>query len=121
MAALFDPVNRTGKRGVKLGLAFHAATMFTILTISIGMGLNLQSISHIDNREFPGNDQLPSGPLGYKLLIYSKAISVIPNFAFLLNQWLADGLLVSSVLISVDRVSNMNHYPSSIVATLSTP
>ena len=85
------------------------------------MGLNLQSISHIDNREFPGDKLFRPGPLGYKESIYSNAISVIPNLAFLLNQWLADGLLVSSILISVGRVANVNHYSSSIVVTLSTP
>ena len=95
MGALFDPVNRTRGRGIQWGLVIHTTIMFAFVTISTGMGLNLQSISHVDNREFPGDGPLPPGPLGYKQLIYSNAVSVVPNLAFTLNQWLADGLLVS--------------------------
>ena len=70
--------------------------MFLLVTVSTGMGLNVQSISHIDNREFPGNDQFPPGPLGYKELIFTKATCLFPNLIGLqLNQWLADSLLVS--------------------------
>jgi hypothetical protein len=85
------------KGGTKWGLVAHAVAMFTFVTIYTGMTLNIQSISFIDNRNFPGADGvLPPGPVGYQFLIYSKAISIVPNVAFLLNNWLADGLLVSS-------------------------
>ena len=60
------------------------------------MNDDIQSISFIDNREFPGvGDTIPPGPLGYQLFIYSKPITIVPNLMFLLNNWLADGLLVS--------------------------
>lgn len=84
------------------------------------MNLNLQSISYIDNRGFPGGGLLSPGPLGYQFLIYSKATSVVPNIMFLLNNWLADGLLASSVSNSVVQAFNGGR-SSSIAATLSMP
>ena len=59
------------------------------------MNLNTKSICYIDNREFPGTSALPSGPFGYGIIVYSKAINLVPNVMFLLNNWLADGVLVS--------------------------
>ena len=97
MGAFFDPIDRAGRRGAKWGYVLHTATMFSLVTISVAMGLNLQSISHVDNREFSADGQFPPGPLGYKEFIYTKAISLVPNSIFQLNQWLADGLLVSFV------------------------
>jgi hypothetical protein len=96
MGALFNPTNRNGE-GVRWGLVAYTAIMFSFVTIFTAMNLDIQSISYIDNREFPGNDELPPGPLGYETLIYSKAISVVPNLMFLMNNWLADGLLVGSL------------------------
>ena len=97
MSALFDPVNRT-KGGAKWPLVAHTAVMFSFVTVYIATSLDLQSISYIDNREFPGIDGIvPPGPLGYQLSIYYKAIDLVPNLMVLLNNWLADGLLVSSV------------------------
>jgi len=62
------------------------------------MNLNVQSDSFIDNREFPGvPDVLPAGPIGYQYFIYSRPLTIIPNLMFLLNNWLADGLLVGSI------------------------
>ena len=92
--------------------------MFLLATVSTAMTLDIQSISHIDNRVFPADGALPPGPLGYKLFLYPKAISLVPNFTFELNQWLADGLLVSFVLNSAVQVSNVGHCSSSTVATL---
>ena len=105
MGALLDPLNRR-REGIRWGLVVHTTAMFSFVTIATAMGLNLQSISRIDNREFPGADDgtLPPGPFGYKFLIYSKAISIIPNFTFQLNQWLVDGLLVSHAPKSVTHV-----------------
>jgi uncharacterized membrane protein YgcG len=93
MGALFNPTHRNGE-GVRWGLVAYTAVMFSFVTIFTAMNLDIQSISYIDNREFPGNDELPPGPLGYETLIYSKAISVVPNLMFLMNNWLADGLLL---------------------------
>ena len=97
MAALLDPVNRR-REGIKWGLVTYTVVMFSFVTVFTAMNLNVQSISFIDNREFPGVEGvLPPGPLGYQFFIYSRALSVIPNVMFLLNNWLADGLLVGSL------------------------
>ena len=97
MGALINPVNRRGQ-GIKWGLVSYTVVMFVFVTIYTTMNLNIQSISYIDNREFPGIEGvLPPGPFGYQWFIYSKALCVISNAMFLLNNWLADGLLVGSL------------------------
>ena len=120
MIALLNPVNRA-RWGIKWGLAIHTAVMFTIVTISIGMGLNLQSMAYINDREFPGNEELPPGPTGYKMLIYAKAISLAPNITFYMNQWLADGLLVTCTLNSKVQTPLTWAISGSIVVTLFIP
>jgi len=73
----------------------YTAVMFVVVTIFTAINLHIQSISFIDNREFPGVDGVaPPGPLGYQLYIYSQPITIVPNSMFLLNNWLADGLLL---------------------------
>ena len=63
------------------------------------MVLHVQSICYIDNREFPGiEDMVASGPIGYQALTHHEAITITPNVMFFLNSWLADGLLVSSLI-----------------------
>ena len=94
ITALFDPANRR-REGTRWGLIIYTVLMFSFATIRTLMGLNLMSISFIDNREFPGvGDQLPPGPIGYTLSLCPKASSIVPGLAFLFNNWLANGLLV---------------------------
>lgn len=91
MNALLDPMKGT----IKWGLAAHTMAMFALVTVATAITLHIQAISYIDGREFPGTpDSPPPGPLGYQGHIYSDAISVVSNVAFLLNNWLADGLLL---------------------------
>ena len=85
------------RKGVRWVLLAYATVSFSFVTIFTAINLHIQSISYIDNREFPGGEVQPPGPLGYQLLIYSKPISIVANLMFLLCNWLADGLLVSSV------------------------
>ena len=97
MVALLNPAHRRGE-GIKWGLVCYTAAMFSFVTVYTAMNDNIQSDSYIDNREFPGVDGvLPPGPLGYQALVYSKPLIIIPNLMFLLNNWMADGLLVSSL------------------------
>lgn len=104
MESLLDSVNRT-RRGIKWWLVVHTVAMFSIVTIYTAVTLNIQSVSYVDNREFPGIDGvLPPGPLGYQYLTRSKAIGVVPIVMFLLNNWMADGLLVSSMFHSIRHV-----------------
>ena len=98
MTALFDPGHRRPGEHIKWGLVSYTAVMFSVVTILIAVDLDLKSNFYIDNREYPGaGSVIPPGPHGYQLLVSRKASSVIPNVMFLLNSWLADGLLVSSL------------------------
>jgi hypothetical protein len=98
MGALLNPIDRT-RGGIKWGILFHTAAMFSVLTLNAAISLDIYSISYIDNRDFTAaNHKFPPGPYGYQWLIYSKAISIIPNVMLFLNTCLADGFLVSCVL-----------------------
>ena len=116
--ALLSPVYRRGG-GIKWGLVCYTAAMFSLATVHTAMNLHLQSISYIDNREFPAVGEADPGPIGYFESLYSDAINVIANVAFCLSNWLTDGLLVSPCLTmrSVAQASNPSSSPSSIVAT----
>ena len=95
LSALLSRVHRR-REGTKWGLVAYTMVMFAFVTVFTAMNLNVQSDSYIDNREYPGDgDTLPPGPIGYQALIYSDALTIIPNLMFLLNNWMADGLLVS--------------------------
>ena len=124
MAALFDPFYRKGEP-VKWGLVSYTVAMFSAATIFTGMNLEILSISYIDNRKYPGATEgipMPPGPYGYQIFIAPEAINVIPNVVFNLSDWLADGLLVSSLFDPVFIHPDAQlHPPSSIPVTLSTP
>ena len=97
MTALLDPTYRRGER-IKWGLMSYTVVMFSLATVLTAMNLDIESIAHIDNRNF-SRVEAYTGPYGYLLSIYPKAINVAPNAAFLLNNWLADGFLVSSCFV----------------------
>jgi hypothetical protein len=95
MSALFKPANQA-RRGVKWGLAVHSTAMFVFVTILTAANLYSQSISSIDNREFPGSDDgSPPGPFGYQFYTSYYLINLRPGIAFVINGALADGLLAS--------------------------
>ena len=73
--------------------------MFSVATVQTAMYPNRPSVSYIDDREFPGSGSrwFPPGPIGYLSFISSEALAIVPNVMFALNNWLADGLLVSSL------------------------
>ena len=98
MAALFDPFYRKGEP-VKWGLVSYTVVMFSVATIFTGMNFEITSASYINNRAFPGVEgaPIPPGPYGYQLLIAPEAINIVPNVMFNLSDWLAEGLLVSSL------------------------
>jgi len=98
MAALLNPVHRRGE-GIKWRLVSHTVAMFSFVTVYTAMNLHIQSMSFIDKRE--GLETMPStlgsGPLLYQSNIHGAALGIIPYVMFNLNNWLADGLLVSSL------------------------
>lgn len=121
MGALLGPANRTSKV-TKWGLVAHTVAMFSFVTISTAASLQIQSISYIDNREFPGfGGGFYRGPFGYQSLIVFTALSDITTIMFFLNDALAHGLLVSSVQMPVAPVCDEGRSYSSIVAALFTP
>ena len=83
----------------------HIGAMFMFVTVFTAINLNIISTSYIDNRKFP-DDPYP-GPLGYQVLTYSETSGIVSTVMFLLNNWLADGLLVKSVPTSVVQVSKV--------------
>ena len=94
MAGLLNPARRR-KEGIRWGLVSYTVATFSLATAYTAVNINGQSLSFIDNREFPGVEGvLPPGPLGYRWL-NSQVLSTVPDILFLLNNWLADGLLVS--------------------------
>ena len=103
VAALLNPINHK-REATKWGLISYTVGMFSCVTIVIATGQNITSLSFIDNRGFPGIEGVfPPGPLGYQLMICSKAPRIAPNLTTLLSYWLADGLLVSRLF---DPASN---------------
>ena len=122
IAALLNPVNRRGE-GIKWGLISYTMVMFSVVTVLIAVNLDVQSISFIDNREFTNPNGTLSGPLGYQSWMRSDALRVIPNLMFLLNNWLADGLLVRRLFGAAFTRSGVDVDPSSssIVAMQSIP
>ena len=95
MFGLLNPLHRK-REGIKWGIVAYTLALFTFVTVYTGMNLNIESISYVDNREFPGiQGMIPSGPLGYRSFVYSDALSIVPNVMFFLNNWLADAFLVS--------------------------
>jgi len=114
MAALFNPVNR--RDGIKWGFVFYTVIMFSLATVYTATKAHILSICYIDNRNFPDD-----GPWGYHESMSYSAIFVISRAAFNLNNWSADGLLVSFFIRrSLVQVPNVGS-SSSIVATYSTP
>lgn len=95
MSVLLNPLNSI-RRGIKWALVAHTVAMFSLLTIPTAINLNDKSVFYINNREFPGNDEQPPGPVGYGSLVGTNATGTFLVLAFSLSQWLADGLLVSS-------------------------
>ena len=97
MAGLFNPANRR-REGVKWGLVSYTLAMFSFSTVLTATGLHIQSLAFVDNRDYPGDEFIAPGPLGYQLSIYKTALSITPSLMFFLTYWLADGLLVGSSL-----------------------
>jgi len=91
LSALLNPVSYTKGR-LRWLLVIHIGAMFTFVTVFTAINLNIISTSYIDNRKFP-NDPYP-GPLGYQVLAYSETSGIVSTVMFLLNSWLADGLLL---------------------------
>ena len=103
MATLLNPTNPI-RKGVRWAFVAHTVFLFLFVTVSFGIYFADLSIEYIDNREFPGNDELNPGPTGYDGILALDATTTVFYAMFPLNQWLSDGLLVSAILNSVAGV-----------------
>jgi len=94
---LLNPAHRR-EEGIKWRLVFYTVAMYSFVTVYTTIGLHIQSGSFIDNRRDLEAEGLTfSGPLQYQYGIRDTALGLIRNVMFNLNNWLADGLLVSSL------------------------
>ena len=101
MTALLNPDNPM-RRGIKWVFLAHTVAIFSFITISCAIEGARRSNALIDNREYPGVDHVSRpGPFGYMDLNAGSTAAIISYIAFPLNQWLTDGLLVSTTSNSV--------------------
>ena len=117
MATLLNPANPI-RKGIRWTLVAHTVVLFMFLTIPAGIDFDHLSIEYINNREFPGDNGFPPGPIGYDDLFAFKATSAVFDAMFPLNQWLANGLLASPILDVVASVYNVGR-PSSYIGVIS--
>ena len=96
ISVLLNPTN-SFRGSVKWAFVIHTVALFSFLTIPVGIDLNRLFITYINDREFPGNNVYPPGPIRYDLTPDIKSTNTVYTVMFPLNQWLADGLLVGSV------------------------
>ena len=97
MAALFNPAYRR-MGGTRWGLVSYTVAIFSFATVRLAINLDIQSISFIDNRAFPGIEGVvPPEPLGYQSFVFSDVLSIVLDLMPVLNNLLADGLLVSAL------------------------
>ena len=105
MSALLLPARPTTK-GIRWGLVAHTIAVFSFSTIGIAIDRDVLSDSYINGREFAGAIPGPVGFLHSPHILRKTSVYVV--FLMLpFNQWLSDGLLVSSSLNSIAQVSNV--------------
>jgi len=76
-------------------LAAYTFVLFALGTIFMGMNGYWLGRCFIDNRNFPG------GPEAYANAMYSTAVPLATNSTFIIANWLADALMVSSSMITI--------------------
>ncbi|KAG5644541.1 hypothetical protein DXG03_008196 [Asterophora parasitica] len=93
MRGLLLPRKSSGiPRNIYMGV--YTFALFGLGTVFIAMNARNNELAYIDYRGFPG------GPVMFTFSRYNKAIVIVPNAAFILANWLADGLLVSSLFLN---------------------
>lgn len=105
------------RKSVKWGLVAHTVALFLFVTTRVAMDQYAVSADYIDNRGFSGSGRSFPGPLGYDSVHFTIGPFIYVYFGtFPLNQWLADGLMVSSILKPTAWMSYTVHSTSYIVA-----
>ena len=80
--------------GTKWGLISYTMAMFSFATAYTAIKLHTLSTSSVGNRGFADPNGTLVGPHGYQSVIRLTELGVIANLVYLLNNLLADGLLV---------------------------
>ena len=106
MGAMLDPANRT-TGGIKWGLVAHTVVMFSLVTTFTAIELNSQSFTYVDDRQFLDALYASYYSAGFFVPTYLERQTgeLTPNTLFVLNNWLADGLLVSLLFNQLTQVS----------------
>ena len=92
MSTLLNPVHHRG-RGIKWVLMGHTVAMFSLATGYTAVPSDLQFISYIDSRKFPGFP-FPDSPLGTSSTFLTRGSSLLPRCLTLATP-LAPSLLCS--------------------------
>jgi len=92
--ALANPAHRK-EEGIKWWLVFYTMAMFSFVTVYTATNLHILSMTFIDHRG--SCDPNAAGPIGYQHHAPYTHLGLLSNIMFDLNNWLADGLLVSSL------------------------
>ena len=109
MAALLDPAYLR-RDGIKWGLISYTVVMFSFATVFTATNLDIQSTAYIDNRDLKivdDNGLVLGEPLMYQYGSCPGTLGFILGLMFLLNYWLADGLLVRSSLFAASTRSGV--------------
>lgn len=87
------------KRDPRTSWIFGVYITINFVLGSIGNAANIveNQYDFIDNRDFPG------GPLAYALTTFAIPINVVGFFAYVINTWLQDGLLLYRFFVIFDH------------------
>ena len=102
---------------IKWGLVALTTSMFSCSTVAVVLNINALSsscIGPVDQAYF-----ILPGPLGTKVWSTQNGVAIAFTVMFVLNQWQADGLLVSSVSKQAISTSNIVRFFSFTVVMLS--
>ena len=103
MGTLLSPTNRKHKAGgIRWGLVALTTVMFLSSTIVVALNLDALFFGYVTRWTHWNSPTLP-GPLGSWVRVDTRGI-ILTNLISL-NQWLVDGLLVSSISKSVVQAS----------------
>ncbi|EPQ61278.1 hypothetical protein GLOTRDRAFT_125003 [Gloeophyllum trabeum ATCC 11539] len=71
----------------------YVSLLFVVATVQVGASIKFMQMTWIDNRNFPG------GPAMYIQMVFSAWINTVSNVAYVINNFLADGLLIYRIWI----------------------
>lgn len=74
------------------GMLIYISSLFILGTIGNASQMRIVQEAYIDNRNYPG------GPGAYDVYDGSVLTNVLGTAAYIINAWLADGLLVRSTI-----------------------